>query len=633
MTSKKILTTYWGHSQFRPLQEEIISAVMEGKDTLALLPTGGGKSICFQIPALLKEGICIVISPLISLIKDQVENLQKKGIKALAITSALHKSEIDIILDNCIYGNIKFLYISPERLVNELFIERVKKMKVNLIAVDEAHCISQWGYDFRPSYLNIFTFRELFPKTPLIALTATATIKVVKDIQEKLNFKNGVVFQKSFERKNLSYSLLYEENKLKKLLDIAIKIPATGIVYVRNRKKTQSISEYLNKNGISADFYHAGIDSRLRAQKQENWIKNRTRVIVATNAFGMGIDKPDVRFVVHMDLPDSLEAYFQEAGRAGRDEKKAYAVLIYSEDDRLDLEKNILSSFPSIEEIKKTYQALANYFQLAIGSGEGISFELNISEICKTYNLEPLNFFNSLKFIEKEGYLSTSDAFFTPSRIKFKVNNEELYKFQIANKAYDNFIKLILRSYSGTFDEYVTINESDLAQRTGLTIDQIIKALKNLENFNIINYFMQSSLPKIMFLKPRLDATKLSISKENYTQRKTIAVEKMEYVIHYATSTHKCRSQILLSYFGENETYRCGICDICLERNKLELSNLEFEQVSNQIKSLLKQEPLYLSELVKQLNGRNDKSLKVIQWLIDNEKISYNEEIKLCWKK
>ncbi len=633
MSSKKILTTYWGHSQFRPLQEEIISSVLEGKDTLALLPTGGGKSICFQVPAMMKEGICIVVSPLISLIKDQVENLQRKGIKASSITSSLHRSEIDIILDNCIYGNIKFLYVSPERLSNELFIERVKKMKVNMIAVDEAHCISQWGYDFRPSYLNICSIRELFPKVPIIALTATATNKVVTDIQDKLNFKNGQVFETSFERKNLSYSLLYEEDKLKKLLDIAQKIPATGIVYVRNRKKTQSIAEYLNIHGVNADYYHAGIDSRLRAQKQENWIKNKTRVIVATNAFGMGIDKPDVRFVVHMDLPDSLEAYFQEAGRAGRDEKKAYAVLIYSENDRLELEKNILSGFPSIEEIKKTYQALANYFQLAIGSGLGVSFELNISEICKTYNLDTLNFFNSLKFIEKEGYVATSDGTYTPSRIKFRVNNEELYKFQIANKSYDNFIKLILRSYSGTFDEYVNINETDLAQRTGLTHDQIIKALKNLDAFSIINYFQQSSLPKITFLRPRADASKLIITKENYSSRKKTAIEKMEYVIHYATSTHKCRSQILLSYFGQNESYRCGICDICLERNKLELSNLEFEQVSNQIKVILKHDPLYLSELVKQLNGRNDKSLKVIQWLIDNEKIAYNDDIKLCWKK
>jgi ATP-dependent DNA helicase RecQ len=633
MTPRQILTTYWGFSQFRPLQEEIINSVLAGEDTLALLPTGGGKSICFQVPALAQDGICIVISPLISLIKDQVENLQKRGIKALSVTSAQHKSEIDIILDNCIYGKVKFLYISPERIQNELFLERVKKMKINLIAIDEAHCISQWGYDFRPSYLNITKLRELFPKTPLIALTATATKKVVVDIQEKLEFKKGKVFQKSFERKNLSYSLVYEEDKNRKLFEILTKIPASGIVYVRNRKKTQAIAEYLIKHGITADYYHAGLDSRLRALKQENWIQNKTRVIVATNAFGMGIDKPDVRVVVHMDLPDSLEAFFQEAGRAGRDEKKAFAILIYAENDRLELEQNILQGFPNIDEIRKTYQALANYYQIAIGSGENVGFELNLSKICNTYNLDVLSFFNSLKFIEKEGFISTTDAVYSPSRIKFKVNNEDLYKFQIANKTYDNFIKLILRSYYGTFDEFVNISEYDLSQRTGLTTEQITKALSNLETFGIIEYIQKSALPKIFFLKPRIDASKLVISKENYSDRKKTAIEKMEYVIHYATSTHKCRSQILLNYFGETDNYRCGICDICLERNKLNLSNLEFEQVSNQIKIILKKNPLHLSELVNQLNGKSDKSLKVIQWLIDNEKIAYNDDVKLCWKK
>lgn len=633
MIIRQILTKYWGHTHFRPLQEEIINSVLEGNDTLALLPTGGGKSICFQVPALAKEGLCLVVSPLIALMKDQVENLKKRGIKALAVTSAMHKSEIDIILDNCIYGNFKFLYVSPERLSNNLFIERVKKMKINLIAIDEAHCISQWGYDFRPSYLQIAEIRTLFPSVPLIALTATATTSVVKDIQEKLLFKKENAFQKSFERKNLSYSVLYEEDKLRKLMDITSKVAGSGIVYVRNRKKTKEIASYLSQRGVSADNYHAGLDSRVRDQKQENWIKNKCRIIVSTNAFGMGIDKPDVRFVVHMDLPDSLEAYFQEAGRGGRDEKKAFAVLLYSENDRMELERNVISGFPSIEEIRQTYQALANYFQLAIGSGEGVSFDLDISEICKVYELNTITFFNSLRFLEREGYLATTDALYHPSRIHLKVNKEELYKFQIANRTYDNFIKLILRSYAGTFDDYVKINENDLADRTGLSKENIIKALESLDKFGILTYVKQSSLPKIIFLKERVDVKNLSISKGNHSDRKKIAVEKMEWVIHYASSTHKCRSQILLSYFGESDSYRCGICDICLERNKLELSNLEFEQVSNRIKSLLKHAPQTLSELIRHLDSREDKSLKVVQWLIENEKINYNDDGMLVWRK
>lgn len=634
MTIQQLLLKYWGFNTFRPLQEDIIQAVLEKKDTLALLPTGGGKSICFQVPAMAMEGICIVVSPLISLMKDQVENLTKKGIKAMAITSVMSKKEIDIAFDNCNYGNYKFLYISPERLTSQLARERIKKMNISFIAVDEAHCISQWGYDFRPSYLLITELREILPGISILALTATATPEVVLDIQKKLLFKTPHVLSKSFERKNLAYVVSKTEDKYSQLLKIANKIKGSGIVYVHSRKKTQSLVDFFNKNKLSADLYHAGLNPVLRSNKQDNWIQNKTRIMVATNAFGMGIDKADVRFVVHFDLPDSLEAYFQEAGRAGRDEKKAFAVLLFQEADRIDLEHHILSGFPSLDEIKQTYQALSNYLQLAIGSGLGLGFDFEINDFCNQYNLNTLTVFNSLKFLEKEGYISTTESFNHPSRILFIVNKEELYKFQIVNPALDGFIKLVLRSYVGVFEDFVKINEAELAKRMGISREETIKLLKQLHLSQVLSYVPQSSLPKIIFTRERIDAKNLIISTENLKERKNKAIERMENVIHYASSEHKCRSQILLSYFGEQDTYRCGICDVCLERNKLELSKLEFENVSNQLKDILQVQVLNLTELVNSVKGsREDKTLKVIQWLIENEKLAYDEDYKLHWKK
>jgi len=634
VTIQQLLLKYWGFNTFRPLQEDIIQAVLEKKDTLALLPTGGGKSICFQVPAMAMEGICIVVSPLISLMKDQVENLTKKGIKAMAITSVMSKKEIDIAFDNCNYGNYKFLYISPERLTSQLARERIKKMNISFIAVDEAHCISQWGYDFRPSYLLITELREILPGISILALTATATPEVVLDIQKKLLFKTPHVLSKSFERKNLAYVVSKTEDKYSQLLKIANKIKGSGIVYVHSRKKTQSLVDFFNKNKLSADLYHAGLNPVLRSNKQDNWIQNKTRIMVATNAFGMGIDKADVRFVVHFDLPDSLEAYFQEAGRAGRDEKKAFAVLLFQEADRIDLEHHILSGFPSLDEIKQTYQALSNYLQLAIGSGLGLGFDFEINDFCNQYNLNTLTVFNSLKFLEKEGYISTTESFNHPSRILFIVNKEELYKFQIVNPALDGFIKLVLRSYVGVFEDFVKINEAELAKRMGISREETIKLLKQLHLSQVLSYVPQSSLPKIIFTRERIDAKNLIISTENLKERKNKAIERMENVIHYASSEHKCRSQILLSYFGEQDTYRCGICDVCLERNKLELSKLEFENVSNQLKDILQVQVLNLTELVNSVKGsREDKTLKVIQWLIENEKLAYDEDYKLHWKK
>ncbi|HEX8515770.1 MAG TPA: ATP-dependent DNA helicase RecQ [Bacteroidia bacterium] len=622
-----ILEAYWGYKTFRPLQEDIINSVMNGNDTLALLPTGGGKSICFQVPGLARDGICIVVSPLIALMKDQVENLQKKNIKAIAITSSMHKREIDIALDNCVHGNIRFLYLSPERLETEIVRVRLQKMKVNLIAIDESHCISQWGYDFRPSYLKIASLRELLPGIPFLALTATATPEVVKDIQSKLGFKKENLLQKSFERKNLAYVVAQEEDKLSRLVKIANRLKGSGVVYVRNRKKTQEIASYLVSNKISADFYHAGLDSKIRDEKQNSWIRNKTRIIVCTNAFGMGIDKPDVRFVVHVDLPDSLEAYFQEAGRGGRDEKSAYAILLYNAGDKAELKRNVEVSFPEMDEIRQVYQALANFYQIPVGSAEGVTYDLNIAGICDTYKLNAVTVYNSLRFVEREGYISLTDAVFIQSRIKLDMNREDLYKFQISNPAFDIFIKLLLRSYSGLFDSFVKINEFELAGKVKSTKAEIIKKLEYLQQIKVLTYIPQTELPQLTFLKPRVDAKNLYLSKENFVLLKKRAYDRMEAVLNYADSTHKCRSRLLLSYFGENNTERCNHCDVCLEENRTTLHTDEYEALSKQIKQLLEVHPLPLQQLVDAVTGSNEhKILHTIQLMTDNDLISYNSE-------
>jgi ATP-dependent DNA helicase RecQ len=623
------LKKYWGYDNFRPLQEDIIVSTLNKNDTLALLPTGGGKSICFQVPALAMEGLCIVVSPLIALMKDQVENLQKKGIKAIAITSAMSFREIDIALDNAIYGNFKFLYLSPERLENKLFLERLSKMKVSLLAIDEAHCISQWGYDFRPSYLKIAEIREKIPDVPVLALTATATPEVVKDIQQKLKFKKENVLQKSFERKNLAYIVLYEEDKLNRLITICNKIPGTAVVYTRNRKRTQEIALFLRKNKINADFYHAGLNALERNKKQEDWINNKTRIMVATNAFGMGIDKPDVRFVVHMDLPDNLEAYFQEAGRGGRDEKKAYAILLYSQNDRLELQKNFENSFPSIEQIRNTYQAICNYFQLAIGAGEGVRFNFDIQELCTRFNLNPLTVYNSIKFLEREGYIATNESVYHSSKIHIKVNKEDLYKFEVANPSYETIIKTLLRSYGGLFDYYTPINENEIAKRLKTDKNNIIKQLNELTKLDIIDYVASTDLPQIIFLQERKDASKLVISAENYMQLKERAKKRLEWVLHYTESRHLCRSRILLSYFGENDSKDCGQCDVCIEKKKSGLSPQKFEEIYQKIIQLISKNDVTTSELKEYLSNYSvSEYLKVLQYLIEHAQIKLNNEGK-----
>ncbi len=623
MTIHEILKHYWNHDSFRPMQEEIINSVLNGHDTLALLPTGGGKSVCFQVPALAKSGICIVVSPLIALMKDQVENLQAKGIEAISVVSGMSKYEIDIALDNCIYGNIKFLYLSPERLLSELVRERIKYMKVNLIAVDEAHCISQWGYDFRPPYLHIADLRLLHPEVPVLALTATATEEVSEDIQQKLHFKNAVVYKKSFARKSISYVVQHEENKFRKLLDIARGVKGSGIVYVRSRKETAEIAKFYNDNGIKADFYHAGLETGLRSQKQENWKYNRSRIIVATNAFGMGIDKADVRFVIHKDPPESLEAYYQEAGRAGRDDHKAYAVLLYNPTDKLKQEKRFELNFPSVAEIKQTYHALANYYSLAYEAGVGLSFDLELADFCSRFKLDPVKTLNALKFLEQDEYLAFNESVFLPSRFKFLVENEVLYNFQIQNPGWDHFIKTLLRSYGGSFENYVRLREFDIAKRANMNVQQVIAGLKQLQELKLLSYEAQTDTPQVTWLKPRQHANALYINKKAIDERKAAQVRKMEAVFAYTTHK-KCRSQMLLAYFDEANADKCGICDICLEEKREKQSSEIFDDITNEVLQILSTASMDLASLVTSTNIGSDKEkIGTIRVLLDAGKIKF----------
>lgn len=613
------------------MQEELIRSLAEGNDTLGLLPTGGGKSIIYQVFSMANEGLCLVITPLIALMKDQVESLKKKNIKAVAVYSGLSSQEIDIAIDNCVYGDYKFLYLSPERLSTDIFRERISKMDINLVAVDEAHCISQWGYDFRPSYMKIAGIRDHVPDVPLLALTATATPDVVEDIQDKLHFRKKNVMQVSFERKNLIYIVREIEDKFKYLLKILEKEKGSAVIYVRSRARTKEIAESLIKSGVSADYYHAGLDNEMRSHKQNMWMLGNTRVIVATNAFGMGIDKPDVRVVVHIDLPNSLEAYFQEAGRAGRDGKKAYAVLLYHESDRRRLDKSLLDSFPEKDEIIKIYNALCNYYQIPVGGGKGVSYDFNIYDFCKRYTFQAVIVMSAVQILQGNRYLEITDEINTPSRIHFIVNRDDLYKYQVANAQMDGFIKLLLRTYSGVFTDYVPVSELMLASHSKVTVDVIFRFLQALQKAHIINYIPQKNTPSIIFLEERLDEKNLLISKESYQERKERFINRIESAIHYATTETKCRSQLLLSYFGDKDPYRCGNCDVCMKRNKLDLSKYEFDNILNHVKEILKNGPCKIDDLVDHIPAEETKAIKAIQWLLDSNKIKYNADMKLMW--
>jgi len=629
--AKQILIKYWGHTNFRPMQEEIIQSVLAMKDTLALLPTGGGKSVCFQIPCLMQDGICIIISPLISLMKDQVEHLKSKGLKSVAITSGMSKNEVDVALGNCIYGNYKFLYLSPERLQNKMVQERIRQMNVNLITVDEAHCISEWGYDFRPSYLHIAEIREVIPNVPILALTATATADIIDDIQEKLLFSEKHLLQSSFVRENLSYVVINTENKKTKLVKILNHFKSSAIVYVGSRKETKEITQLLRTHNISSDYYHAGLDMDIRNQKQEKWTHNEIRIMVATNAFGMGIDKENVRVVVHINTPTSLEAYFQEAGRAGRDGKLAYAILLTNKSDVIDLNRFVLSQFPSVQEIRDCYQKIADYFHIAVDTAEGESFEFDINDFCERYNLKTYKTYNILKYLEKEEFIKLTDSIHSPSKLHFIVDNTELYRFQVANVHYDSFIKLLLRSYSGLFENYVTINEQTLSSRFNSPPTQVVDLLEKLQQLEILKYLPRTNAPKLIFTKNRAEVSTIRISEEILEKRKKLKKQKMESIIAYTENSTICRTQQLLEYFGEENNYKCGQCDVCVERNKLDISDLEFEKIKKYLQNILSEKAMISSEIINPITDvREEKVLKVLQWLLDNGKIKLTEN-KYSW--
>jgi ATP-dependent DNA helicase RecQ len=563
--------------------------------------------------------------------KEQVGRLNSMEIKSVAIHSGMNREEIDIALENCIYGNYKFLYVSPERIATSVFQAKARRLNLSLVAVDEAHCISQWGYDFRPSYLKIAALRDIIDeKVPFLALTASATSQVIEDIMTRLAFRGKNVLKTSYERKNISYLVRNVEDKPKYLLSTLNKVKGSGIVYVRSRKKSKEIAELLVGSGISADFYHAGLTPELRDKKQISWSSGETRVIVSTNAFGMGIDKADVRFVIHWDIPDCIESYFQETGRAGRDNKPSYAVLLFSGADKSRLNDTIRHRFPPVEKIKDIYEALCNFLQVPIGSGKDGVYDFNMSGFVSKFRLPVTETYNSLLFLQKEGYLEFTEEINNPSRVHFVTGRDDLYKFQVANEAFDSFIKLLLRSYTGMFTEFVPINEETLSKKSAISRDTIYQFLIKLSNQNIIRYIPGKKTPLVIFTEERLDRKSLVISQDNYSRVKDKYVIRLNKMIGYAEMNNRCRSVILLEYFGE-ESDRCGICDVCRERNELDLSKYEFDLILEEIKEVLASENTDAEELVKRINYPEEKVIKVIRWLLDHNKIVKDRDYKLTW--
>jgi len=624
----KVLKKYWGYDEFRPLQEDIIQSVAKGCDTLGLMPTGGGKSLTFQVPTLAMDGLCVVVSPLVALMKDQVLNLKEKGIKAELIYSGLTRDEIEVILNKCLYGNNKFLYISPERISTSIFQEKLLSMKVCLIAIDESHCISQWGYDFRPSYLKIIQLRELLPDVPVLALTATATPEVVDDIQDRLGFSKKNVFRKSFERSNLSYLVRHVEDKNRYLLKILRKLQGSSVVYARSRKKCKEIAEFLKLNQIRAEFYHAGLDNAVKDMRQERWRDGKVQVMVATNAFGMGIDKSDVRTVVHLDLPDTLEAYFQEAGRAGRDGKRAYAVLLYSNPDKVQLLKRIKTSYPEIDTIRRVYQAVGNFLQIAEGAGKDAVFDFNLALFCQKFKFNVLHAFNSLKILQRAGYLEITDDLEHSTKLHFAINRDDLYRYQLENKQQDEFIKLLLRTYTGLFTDFVPVNLDSLAYRKKIDVKILIDNLKDLAQHGIIKYIPRKKTPFIIYTQERLPLKYLKFTKEVYQNRKEKFEEKINAVISYAESTETCRSKLLLEYFGQLNAPVCGECDVCKEKDD-DIENKMFQVIQSELKNVLEKKESSVDKLVESSQYPEKKLLEVIRIMMDNDELETTPDDKI----
>lgn len=619
----EVLKKYWGYDSFRPLQEDIIQSVLDGQDTLALLPTGGGKSICYQVPAMMSEGVCIVITPLVALMEDQVYHLRAKGIKAIAIHSALSQREVSIHLDNAIYGDYKFIYVAPERIQNEMFWARLDKMNVNLIAVDESHCISQWGYDFRPSYFKISELRTLKPNVPVLALTASATDRVQSDIVEKLQLKQVNIFKKSFKKENLQYVVEEREDKYRRIVDVLRKVPGSALVYCRNRKKTKEIAQFLMSSNIGCDFYHAGLNASDRFKKQQSWIQGHTRVMACTNAFGMGIDKADVRTVIHVDLPDSIEAYYQEAGRAGRDGKRAFAIMMYNEGDIEHLKEMTAIQFPDIKEVQRVYQALANYYQIGIGTISELGQDFNLYKLCNKYNLETSSTYHCLKILELEGLIIVSEAVYQSSKVKVLLGTEEIYAFQVSNRGLSPMLETLLRSYEGLFENYVKINENLIVNRLGLTLEQVYDQLKQLAKRRIIEYIPHREKPVIWFLKQRKSASELRYS-QYFTVRHNMVKTNVKAMIDFV-KTIECREQYILNYFDEKIQKSCGRCDICLDKKKdIDLKSWLLEYLKT------KENGTSINEILESAKLFTEKEIiSIVRTLIDEELIEREGE-RVC---
>ncbi|MFI3261664.1 MAG: ATP-dependent DNA helicase RecQ [Rikenellaceae bacterium] len=622
---ESILKKYWGYDAFRPLQKEIINSVLSGRDTLALMPTGGGKSITYQVSALAKEGICIVVTPLISLMKDQVDALRKRKILALAIHSGYTFREIDVILDNCIYGDYKFLYVSPERLATAIFRQRFAKMNVNLIAVDEAHCISQWGYDFRPLYLEIAKIREIQPDVPVLAVTATATQIVADDIMNKLEFSTPNLFSMSFERANISYIIRNTEDKFEHSLRILSSVGGSGIIYCRSRGRCEEVAEKLKNAGVSADFYHAGLSSKIRSLKQDSWLKNQVQVIVATNAFGMGIDKSDVRFVIHYEIPSNLEAYYQEAGRAGRDLKESFAVLLCEKNDLNIVAQRVVNEFPKVSDIKEIYHSLFNYLAIAIGDGKDAVNDFNIYDFCAKFKHFSIMVIASIKILQLNGYMTLTDELDNPTRIMFKVSREELYRIEMMHSDLENFIKLLMRAYTGTFSALTKIDEEYLASISGYMVEQITNMLLRLSRLRVMTYIPRRRTPLLILHEERLPIDNLYISPQSYALRKNIAETRVLSMVNYVTQIDKCRSVILREYFGEKDATECGKCDVCRKKGT-KRTEKDFASLESKILELIERGITEVHEIPRHIKCDKKLTASVIRNMVEKGTISLDEK-------